>query len=187
MCRSRERRKGRLPGLYLSIDLSTYRPIDLSIYLSIYRIFFQGDSGGPLVCPEGSGGGHWVALGVTSWGKGCGRSWGNNSSRHPSRRGSPGVFTDVRLLLPWIKRKLREGMFSTSLSLDGSDWFERYGKMMRVVICAGHPIAQPHFISAKTVLNVPDVLSFTFFYAEILRWKRFRGGGLPSKTLESKF
>ncbi|XP_044050792.1 ovochymase-2 isoform X2 [Siniperca chuatsi] len=68
----------------------------------------QGDSGGPLVCRAGSGGGHWVVLGVTSWGKGCGRSWGNNSSRHPSRRGSPGVFTDVRLLLPWIKRKLRE-------------------------------------------------------------------------------
>ncbi|KAI3371683.1 hypothetical protein L3Q82_024252, partial [Scortum barcoo] len=72
----------------------------------------QGDSGGPLVCTAGSGGGHWVALGVTSWGKGCGRSWGNNSSRHPSRRGSPGVFTDVRLLLPWIKRTLREGRFS---------------------------------------------------------------------------
>ncbi|XP_049430393.1 ovochymase-2 isoform X1 [Epinephelus fuscoguttatus] len=68
----------------------------------------QGDSGGPLVCLAGSGSGHWVALGVTSWGKGCGRSWGNNSSRPPSKRGSPGVFTDVRLLLPWIKRKLRE-------------------------------------------------------------------------------
>ncbi|XP_042268526.1 ovochymase-2-like [Thunnus maccoyii] len=69
----------------------------------------QGDSGGPLVCPAKSGSGHWEALGVTSWGKGCGRSWGNNSSRPPSKRGSPGVFTDVRLLLPWIKRKLREG------------------------------------------------------------------------------
>ncbi|XP_037623617.1 ovochymase-2 [Sebastes umbrosus] len=68
----------------------------------------QGDSGGPLVCPAGSGGGHWVALGVTSWGKGCGRSWGNNGGRSPSRRGSPGVFTDVRRLLPWIKLKLRE-------------------------------------------------------------------------------
>ncbi|KAE8295831.1 Ovochymase-2 [Larimichthys crocea] len=72
----------------------------------------QGDSGGPLVCPSGSGGGHWVALGVTSWGKGCGRSWGNNSSRPPSRRGSPGVFTDVHLLLPWIKRKLRDALCS---------------------------------------------------------------------------
>uniref|UniRef100_A0A668SAY1 Ovochymase 2 n=1 Tax=Oreochromis aureus TaxID=47969 RepID=A0A668SAY1_OREAU len=69
----------------------------------------QGDSGGPLVCPARSEGHHWVALGVTSWGKGCGRSWGNNSSRPPSKRGSPGIFTDVRLLLPWIKRKLREG------------------------------------------------------------------------------
>ncbi|XP_076588628.1 ovochymase-2, partial [Chaetodon auriga] len=68
----------------------------------------QGDSGGPLVCPAGSHGRYWVALGVTSWGKGCGRSWGNNSSRLPSRRGTPGVFTDVRLLLPWIKRKLRD-------------------------------------------------------------------------------
>ncbi|XP_058501496.1 ovochymase-2 [Solea solea] len=67
----------------------------------------QGDSGGPLVCPAGSGGGHWVALGVTSWGKGCGRSWGDNGSRPPSRRGSPGIFTDVRLLLPWIKLQLR--------------------------------------------------------------------------------
>ncbi|KAM9351926.1 serine protease 33 [Symphorus nematophorus] len=78
----------------------------------------QGDSGGPLVCPAGSDSGHWVALGVTSWGKGCGRSWGNNSSRPPSRRGSPGVFTDVRLLLPWIKRKLREGCGTVALVED---------------------------------------------------------------------
>ncbi|KAM9753387.1 LOW QUALITY PROTEIN: ovochymase-2 [Menidia menidia] len=68
----------------------------------------QGDSGGPLVCPAGSGSGHWVAAGITSWGKGCGRSWADNSSRPPSGRGSPGIFTDVRLLLPWIKQKLRE-------------------------------------------------------------------------------
>ncbi|KAM4553187.1 ovochymase-2 [Fundulus diaphanus] len=68
----------------------------------------QGDSGGPLVCPAGSGSTHWVALGITSWGKGCGRSWGSNGSRAPSTRGSPGIFTDVRLLLPWIKQKLRE-------------------------------------------------------------------------------
>ncbi|MEQ2312120.1 hypothetical protein AMECASPLE_027662, partial [Ameca splendens] len=67
----------------------------------------QGDSGGPLVCPAGSGS-HWVALGITSWGKGCGRSWGNNGSQPPSKRGSPGIFTDVRLVLPWIKQKLRE-------------------------------------------------------------------------------
>ncbi|XP_034542175.1 ovochymase-2 [Notolabrus celidotus] len=67
----------------------------------------QGDSGGPLVCLTSSGSGHWVVLGVTSWGKGCGRSWENNRSRSPSRRGSPGLFTDVRLLLPWVKHKLR--------------------------------------------------------------------------------
>ncbi|KAM9854285.1 ovochymase-2 [Aulostomus maculatus] len=70
----------------------------------------QGDSGGPLVCPARPGIGHWEALGITSWGKGCGRSWGNNNSRTSSRRGSPGVFTNVRLLLPWIKYKLREAL-----------------------------------------------------------------------------
>ncbi|KAG7274832.1 hypothetical protein CRUP_038805 [Coryphaenoides rupestris] len=68
----------------------------------------QGDSGGPLVC-RAPGSGRWVAVGVTSWGKGCGRSWRSNRSRPPNRRGSPGVFTDVRLLLPWIRRTLRAG------------------------------------------------------------------------------
>ncbi|XP_053742805.1 ovochymase-2 [Synchiropus splendidus] len=67
----------------------------------------QGDSGSPLICPTRTG--QWEVVGVTSWGKGCGRSWSNNSRRPASRRGSPGVFTDVRLLLPWIKLKLREG------------------------------------------------------------------------------
>ncbi|KAM3609502.1 uncharacterized protein V6R79_015928 [Siganus canaliculatus] len=76
----------------------------------------QGDSGGPLVCPADATGSHWVALGITSWGKGCGRSWGNNSSRPPSSRGSPGVFTDTRLLLPWIKHKLRDGVLPESSS-----------------------------------------------------------------------
>uniref|UniRef100_UPI003AACEE47 ovochymase-2 n=1 Tax=Centroberyx gerrardi TaxID=166262 RepID=UPI003AACEE47 len=79
----------------------------------------QGDSGGPLVCPAGRGGGRWVAVGVTSWGKGCGRSWANNSSRPPSRRGSPGIFTDIRLLLPWIKSKLREGKVNVCVCVSG--------------------------------------------------------------------
>lgn len=107
----------------------------------------QGDSGGPLVCPAGSGEGRWVALGVASWGKGCGRSWGKNSSRPASRRGSPGVFTDVRLLLPWITSRLRQGGFgsgtNTTLYLKGQNrdqytfytsvftvwclWYIRYG------------------------------------------------------------
>lgn len=98
--------------IYLSIYMSVcLPPTHASFYLSC---FLQGDSGGPLVCQTGSSRGHWLAFGVTSWGKGCGRSWGNNSSRHPSKRGSPGVFTDVRLLLPWIKQRLREGRSKTS-------------------------------------------------------------------------
>uniref|UniRef100_A0A3Q2TTD2 Ovochymase 2 n=1 Tax=Fundulus heteroclitus TaxID=8078 RepID=A0A3Q2TTD2_FUNHE len=82
----------------------------------------QGDSGGPLVCPAGSGSTHWVALGITSWGKGCGRSWGSNVSRAPSKRGSPGIFTDVRLLLPWIKQKLRECSVTDGSVSDSRGW-----------------------------------------------------------------
>ncbi|XP_072290524.1 ovochymase-2 [Eucyclogobius newberryi] len=65
------------------------------------------EKGGRDAC-QGDSGGHWVALGVTSWGKGCGRSWELNNSRPPSQRGSPGVFTDVKLMLPWIKLTLRQ-------------------------------------------------------------------------------
>uniref|UniRef100_A0A3B5QYI0 Ovochymase 2 n=1 Tax=Xiphophorus maculatus TaxID=8083 RepID=A0A3B5QYI0_XIPMA len=68
----------------------------------------QGDSGGPLVCQAGAGSDHWIVLGITSWGQGCGRSWGIKGNRHPSKKGSPGIFTDVKLLLPWIKQKMRE-------------------------------------------------------------------------------
>ncbi|XP_016530031.1 ovochymase-2 isoform X3 [Poecilia formosa] len=68
----------------------------------------QGDSGGPLVCQAGAGSDRWIVLGITSWGQGCGRSWGMKSNRHPSKKGSPGIFTDVKLLLPWIKQKMRE-------------------------------------------------------------------------------
>ncbi|XP_043084769.1 ovochymase-2-like [Puntigrus tetrazona] len=66
----------------------------------------QGDSGGPLLCPRADG--CWAAVGITSWGKGCGRSWNNNKLKPSSRRGSPGVFTDVLMFLSWIKSNLRK-------------------------------------------------------------------------------
>ncbi|XP_042563315.1 ovochymase-2 isoform X2 [Clupea harengus] len=71
----------------------------------------QGDSGGPLFCPRADG--HWTVVGITSWGKGCGRSWIDNLFKAPNRRGSPGVFTDVKVLLPWIKRTLKEAELKT--------------------------------------------------------------------------
>ncbi|CAB1313538.1 unnamed protein product [Coregonus sp. 'balchen'] len=65
----------------------------------------QRDSGGPLICPREDG--HWAMVGFTSWGKGCGRSWIINKAKSPAKIGSLGVFPDVKMLLPWIKTKLR--------------------------------------------------------------------------------
>ncbi|XP_022539528.2 ovochymase-2 [Astyanax mexicanus] len=62
----------------------------------------QGDSGGPLLCPRADG--QWVLVGVTSWGKGCGRSWINNRMNPPTARGSPAVFTAVPVFLNWLLR-----------------------------------------------------------------------------------
>lgn len=115
-------------------------------------IFFQGDSGSPLVCLAGSGSSHWVVLGITSWGKGCGRGWGNNSSRHPSRRGSPGLFTDVRLLLPWIKWKLRHSKLRWGLH------------KMHLALRSLEVVAPSHLIHCKQ-----DFFGVLFFLKEELK------------------
>ncbi|XP_061168027.1 uncharacterized protein LOC133176972 [Saccostrea echinata] len=51
----------------------------------------QGDSGGPMVCKVN---GKYTAMGATSWGRGCG---------DPN---SPGVYTNVKSHLQWIREKL---------------------------------------------------------------------------------
>ncbi|CAB1426204.1 unnamed protein product [Pleuronectes platessa] len=53
----------------------------------------QGDSGGPLVCDSD---GHWYLMGITSWGSGCGD------------RNKPGVYTDVKSVLPWIYSQMQQ-------------------------------------------------------------------------------
>uniref|UniRef100_A0A2K6G0X5 Ovochymase 2 n=1 Tax=Propithecus coquereli TaxID=379532 RepID=A0A2K6G0X5_PROCO len=65
----------------------------------------QGDSGGSLMCQNKKGA--WTLAGVTSWGLGCGRSWRNNM--HQSEPGSPGIFTDISKVLPWIHEHIQTG------------------------------------------------------------------------------
>ncbi|XP_072448629.1 ovochymase-2-like [Chiloscyllium punctatum] len=74
----------------------------------------QGDSGGPLMC-QGAGGA-WTVAGVTSWGMGCGRSWKDNSSKSPNKRGTPGVFTKVKALKSWIQQNVYNGLNGQSRS-----------------------------------------------------------------------
>ncbi|XP_066475284.1 ovochymase-2 [Tiliqua scincoides] len=64
----------------------------------------QGDSGGSLVCRREHG--SFTLVGVTSWGMGCARSWISNLKKKYSTRGSPGVFTDLIKVLPWIQEHL---------------------------------------------------------------------------------
>ncbi|KAG9475796.1 hypothetical protein GDO78_003941, partial [Eleutherodactylus coqui] len=66
----------------------------------------QGDSGGPLLCQRGNG--RWTLVGITSWGSGCARKWNDNFMYPLSKRGSPGVFTDIQRLLSWLSPNLNE-------------------------------------------------------------------------------
>ncbi|XP_019488911.1 PREDICTED: ovochymase-2 [Hipposideros armiger] len=65
----------------------------------------QGDSGGSLMCRNKKGG--WTLAGVTSWGLGCGRGWRNNVQKDD--QGSPGIFTDLSKMLPWIHKHIHIG------------------------------------------------------------------------------
>ncbi|XP_023610358.1 ovochymase-2 [Myotis lucifugus] len=65
----------------------------------------QGDSGGSLMCRNKRG--TWTLAGVTSWGSGCGRGWRNNVQKDD--QGSPGIFTDLSKVLPWIRKHIHIG------------------------------------------------------------------------------
>nr|XP_045227394.1 ovochymase-2 [Macaca fascicularis] len=65
----------------------------------------QGDSGGSLMCRNKKGA--WTLAGVTSWGLGCGRGWRNNVRKND--QGSPGIFTDLSKVLPWIHKHIQAG------------------------------------------------------------------------------
>uniref|UniRef100_A0AAY4C2K6 Granzyme M n=1 Tax=Denticeps clupeoides TaxID=299321 RepID=A0AAY4C2K6_9TELE len=117
----RLKERGRLPTVLQEVHLDLVGPVMCKYLLQTLRPnqpftavcagperggrdACQGDSGGPLLCPREDG--HWVIVGITSWGKGCGRNWTNNRNKPPHKRGSPGIFTDVNMFLPWIKKKL---------------------------------------------------------------------------------
>ncbi|XP_037377881.1 ovochymase-2 [Talpa occidentalis] len=65
----------------------------------------QGDSGGPLMCRNKKGA--WTLAGVTSWGLGCGRGWRDNMRKDD--QGTPGIFTDINKVLPWIHKHIQIG------------------------------------------------------------------------------
>uniref|UniRef100_A0A8C4KYR3 Ovochymase 2 (gene/pseudogene) n=1 Tax=Equus asinus asinus TaxID=83772 RepID=A0A8C4KYR3_EQUAS len=72
----------------------------------------QGDSGGSLMCRNKKGA--WTLAGVTSWGLGCGRGWRNNVQKDD--QGSPGIFTDLSKVLPWVHKHIQIGNEATSCS-----------------------------------------------------------------------
>ncbi|XP_047658032.1 ovochymase-2 isoform X2 [Tachysurus fulvidraco] len=86
----------------------------------------QGDSGGPLLCPRADG--HWVVVGITSWGKGCGRSWINNQMKPLIGRSSPAVFTNIPVFIKWLlwKGKIISQLSVQDRTLRGNEGIIRY-------------------------------------------------------------
>ncbi|XP_072841907.2 ovochymase-2 isoform X1 [Pogona vitticeps] len=129
----------------------------------------QGDSGGSLVCRREHG--SWTLVGVTSWGIGCARSWMHNLKKKYERRGTPGIFTDLIKVLPWIQQHMDTDVkmksSTASCSVQDGKLPDNEGRLL----FPGYPT---HFYQANQLcvwtLRVPEgmhiLLNFSHFDVE---------------------
>ncbi|MBZ3875317.1 Ovochymase-2, partial [Sciurus carolinensis] len=149
----------------------------------------QGDSGGSLMCRNKKGA--WTLAGVTSWGLGCGRGWRNNGQRN--EQGSPGIFTDLSKVLPWIHAHIQTASCSEQDGVvSGSDGELHFPASLQL-----HSDSQQQCVWTLLVPEGMDVLlSFSHMDAESCHhnylamysledrlFEKFCGENLPSSVL----
>lgn len=60
--------------------------------------------------------GAWTLAGVISWGMGCARGWRRNEKKKHHNRGSPGIFTDLSVVLSWVQENMSAGNYVSAVT-----------------------------------------------------------------------